>query len=171
MPPGQCAIRVSKSAEAGVRFQPKGTSTSLGLSVFELRRENFLTTEGLVQRQIGEVRSRGIEREANASLMAGLNLVGAVSLYQRVITQGAELERGKRPPSVPESLAPLWLDYTVPDGVLGGLGAGVGARYSGSSFADRENIADATFVGGCSSETACFYGDRSRAMLNVGYTW
>jgi iron complex outermembrane recepter protein len=186
--------------EAGVKFQPEGTRTSLGLSVFELRRENFLTTEGFVQRQLGEVRSRGFELEANASLAQGLNLVGSASYYQLVITRGVELEQGKRPTGVPEFLSSLWLDYTLPDGVLKGLGAGAGVRYVGQSFVDRantlsvpgyvlvdagvhyerehwraalnaSNLLDATYVSSCSSEVACFYGDRRRAMLNVGYSW
>ncbi|MET0403874.1 MAG: TonB-dependent siderophore receptor [Cystobacter sp.] len=187
--------------EAGVKFQPKGTRTALGVSAFELRRENYVTTDAaFTQRQIGEVRSRGFEVDASASLMAGLNLVGALSFYNLVITEGTEEEVGKRPTSVPDMLASLWLDYTVPDGSLKGLGASVGARYTGASFADRpntlsvpdylladvgvhytraqwraalnaSNITDTTYVGGCSSATACFYGDRRRAMLNVGYTW
>ncbi|WNG29274.1 TonB-dependent siderophore receptor [Cystobacter fuscus] len=186
--------------EAGVKFQPEDTRLVLGLSVFELRRENFLTTEGFVQRQIGEVRSRGLEFEANASLAQGLDLVGSASYYQLAITRGVELEQGKRPTGVPEFLSSLWLDYTLPDGVLKGLGAGAGVRYVGQSFVDRantlsvpgyvlvdagvhyerehwraainaSNLLDATYVSSCSSETACFYGDRRRAMLNVGYTW
>ncbi|EPX59390.1 Ferrichrome-iron receptor [Cystobacter fuscus DSM 2262] len=186
--------------EAGVKFQPEDTRLVLGLSVFELRRENFLTTEGFVQRQIGEVRSRGVEFEANASLAQGLDLVGSASYYQLAITQGVELEQGKRPTGVPEFLSSLWLDYTQPDGVLKGLGVGAGVRYVGQSFVDRantlsvpgyvlvdagvhyerehwraalnaSNLLDATYVSSCSSEVACFYGDRRRAMLNVGYTW
>jgi iron complex outermembrane recepter protein len=126
--------------------------------------------------------------------------VGTVSFSDLVITRGAELELGKRPKSVPDVLASLWLDYTVPDGVLEGLGASAGARYSGASFADEantlsvpaflladvgvhytrapwraalnaSNIADTPYVGGCTSASACFYGERRRAMLNVGYSW
>lgn len=186
--------------EAGVKYQPWESPVSLGLSVFELWRENALTADGFVQRQIGEVRSRGVELEANVSLTQGLNLVGSASLYQIAITQGVDLELGKRPPGVPDVLTSLWLDYTLPRGPLKGLGAGVGGRYVGDSFADRantlavpafllmdagvhytikqwraainaSNLLDTTYVSSCSSETACFYGSRRRAMLNVGYSW
>ena len=187
--------------EAGLKFQPVGTRTSVGLSVFELRRRNFLTTDGLFNTlQIGEVRSRGIELEANASLARGLDLIGSASFYRLAITDGADFEQGKVPVGVPSLMASLWLDYTLPEGALKGFGAGAGVRHVGASFADRtnekevpgftlvdagihyeraswraainaSNLLDTTYVSGCSSTTACFYGDRRKAMLNVGYSF
>ncbi|WNG39654.1 TonB-dependent siderophore receptor [Archangium violaceum] len=187
--------------EAGIKFQPDEMKTTLNLSVFELRRENFLTTDGAFnQLQIGEVRSRGLELEANASLMQGLDLIGSASLYQLEIIEGADFEVGKVPVGVPQLLASLWLDYTFQNGLLKGLGAGVGGRHVGASFADRENalevpgftlvdagvhyekgpwraalnasnVLDDTYVSSCSSAAACFYGDRRRATFKVGYTW
>ncbi|OJT26157.1 ligand-gated channel [Archangium sp. Cb G35] len=187
--------------EAGIKFQPDAAKATLNLSAFELRRENFLTTDGAFnQLQIGEVRSRGLELEANASLVQGLNLIGSASLYQLEITQGADFEVGKVPVGVPQLLASLWLDYTLQSGVLQGLGIGAGARHVGASFADRNNtlevpgftlvdagihyqkgpwqaalnasnLLDDTYVSACSSATACFYGDRRRATFKVGYTW
>ncbi|MFE8596368.1 TonB-dependent siderophore receptor [Archangium violaceum] len=187
--------------EAGIKFQPDAVKASFNLSAFELRRENFLTTDGAFnQLQIGEVRSRGLELEANASLVQGLSLIGSASLYQLEITQGTDFEVGKVPVGVPQLLASLWLDYTLQSGVLQGLGVGAGARHVGASFADRgntlevpgftlvdagihyekgpwqaalnaSNLLDNTYVSACSSATACFYGDRRRATFKVGYTW
>ncbi|WP_257463259.1 TonB-dependent siderophore receptor [Archangium lipolyticum] len=187
--------------EAGLKFQPEGRWLSLGLSAFELRRENFLTTDGTFQTlQIGEARSRGLELEANASPLPGLDLIGSASFYRLRVTEGADFEVGKAPVGVPELQGSLWLDYTLQDGVLQGLGAGAGVRYVGASFANRDNslevpgftlvdagihyekaqwraainasnLLDSTYVSSCSSETACFYGDRRRAMFNVGYAW
>lgn len=187
--------------EAGIKFQPDAVKASFNFSAFELRRENFLTTDGAFnQLQIGEVRSRGLELEANASLVQGLSLIGSASLYQLEITQGTDFEVGKVPVGVPQLLASLWLDYTLQSGVLQGLGVGAGARHVGASFADRgntlevpgftlvdagihyekgpwqaalnaSNLLDNTYVSACSSATACFYGDRRRATFKVGYTW
>ncbi len=187
--------------EAGVKYQPVGTRLTLGLSAFELRRQNFLTTDGLFNTlQLGEVRSRGVELEANASLARGLSLVGSASFYRLSITDGADFEQGKVPVATPSLMASLWLDYTLPDGSLKGLGVGAGVRHVGASFADRlnekevpgftlvdagvhyeranwraavnaSNVLDSTYVSSCSSTSACFYGDRRRAMLNVGYSF
>ncbi|NNB84946.1 TonB-dependent siderophore receptor [Corallococcus sp. AB032C] len=187
--------------EAGVKYQPDAFPVLVGLSVFELKRQNFVTTDGSFnQLQIGEVRSRGFEVEANATLMHGLSLIGSASLYSLEITEGADFELGKRPVGVPEVLASLWLDYTFQDGALRGFGAAAGVRGVGSSFADRENtldvpgftlvdasvhfergpwraavnasnLGDKTYVSSCSSATACFYGERRRASATVGYTW
>ncbi|NOK11383.1 TonB-dependent siderophore receptor [Corallococcus exercitus] len=190
-----------QQVEAGVKYQPEAFPVLVGLSLFELKRQNFVTTDGAFnQLQIGEVRSRGFEVEANATLMRGLSLIGSASLYSLEITEGADLELGKRPVGVPEVLASLWLDYTFQDGALRGFGAAAGVRGVGSSYADRENtlevpgftlvdanvhyergpwraainatnLGDKTYVSSCSSATACFYGERRRASATVGYTW
>ena len=46
---------------------------------------------------------------------------------------------GKTPFIVPEVTASGWLDYTVTEGPLRGLGLGAGLRYVGKSWADNEN--------------------------------
>jgi iron complex outermembrane recepter protein len=187
--------------EAGVKYQPDAFPVLVGLSVFELKRQNFVTTDGSFnQLQIGEVRSRGFEAEASATLVRGLSLIGSASVYALEITDGADFEVGKRPVGVPEAMASLWLDYTFQNGALRGLGAAAGVRGVGSSYADRDNtlevpgftlvdvgvhyergpwraavnasnIADKTYVSSCSSASACFYGERRRASATVGYTW
>ncbi|MFP2895176.1 TonB-dependent siderophore receptor [Corallococcus sp. 4LFB] len=190
-----------QQVEAGVKYQPDAFPVLVGLSLFELKRQNFVTTDGAFnQLQIGEVRSRGFEVEANATLIRGLSLIGSASLYALEITEGADLELGKRPVGVPEVLASLWLDYTFQDGALRGFGAAAGVRGVGGSYADRENtlevpgftlvdanvhyergpwraainaanLGDKTYVSSCSSAAACFYGERRRASATVGYTW
>jgi iron complex outermembrane recepter protein len=190
-----------QQVEAGLKFQPDGLESTVGLSVFELRRQNFVTTDGAFnQLQIGEVRSRGVELELITSLLPGLDVLGALSLYGLEITDGADFETGKTPVGSPEFMASLWLDYTFQEGALRGVGAGAGVRSTGRSFADRvntlevpgftlvdlglhyqrshwraavtvSNLLDDEYVSSCSSEAACFYGDQRRAALNVGYTW
>ncbi|SES87224.1 TonB-dependent siderophore receptor [Stigmatella erecta] len=190
-----------QQVEAGLKFQPDGLASTLGLSVFELRRQNFVTTDGAFNPlQIGEVRSRGVELELITSLLPGLDVLGAVSLYDLEITDGADFETGKTPVGSAEFMASLWLDYTFQEGALAGFGAGAGVRATGRSFADRtntlevpgftlvdlglhyqrshwraaltvSNLLDDEYVSSCSSEAACFYGDQRRAALNVGYTF
>jgi iron complex outermembrane receptor protein len=83
---------------------------------------------------------------------------------------------------------------------LTGLGFGAGVRYNGISYADTANslvvpsyvvgdaaihydiknwrfalnvtnIGDKIYVGSCQTPTACFYGDRRRAIASASYKW
>ena len=193
-----------EQVEVGLKYQPVGMRSFVGASVFNLKRQNVLTTDPanvLNQIQTGEVRSRGVEFEANASLLDGLNLVGAYTVYDLETTKDLNPDNlGKVPVGVPETLGALWLDYTVQDGALKGLGVAAGVRFVGRSFADQANtyrvpgytVADAAihyerenwrlalnvsnlfdevYVGSCSSTSACFYGDRRKGTLSVSYRW
>jgi iron complex outermembrane receptor protein len=151
--------------------------------------------------QTGEVRARGVEFEVNANLMEGLNLVGAYTIYDLETTKDLNPANiGLIPTGTPESFGALWLDYTVQDGTFKGLGVGAGIRFVGESYADAANtlsvpgytVADAAihyeydnwrvalnvsnlfdevYVGSCSGETSCFYGDRRKATLSASYKW
>jgi len=94
--------------------------------------------------QIGEVRSRGGEIEAVATLVDGLSVVASYSYSDIETTESTDpAVIGKRPTSVPAELTSGWFDYTHPDGLLAGLGAGGGVRYVGPSFGDLENTLEA----------------------------
>ncbi|MBM6593315.1 TonB-dependent siderophore receptor [Microvirga pudoricolor] len=198
------APETGEQIEAGLKYQPVGMRSFVSASVFNLKRQNVLTTDPaniLNQIQTGEVRSQGIELEANANLLDGLDLVGAYTVYDLETTKDLNVANiGKVPVGVPESFGSLWLNYTVQDGTLKGFGVGAGVRFVGRSFADQANtyrvpgytVADATihyerdnwraalnvsnlfdevYVGSCSSTSACFYGDRRKATVSVSYKW
>jgi iron complex outermembrane receptor protein len=88
----------------------------------------------------------------------------------------------------------------VPQRATGRLRIRRGARYVGESYADQANtlavparglfdtalhyeyqqwraalnvtnVADKTFVSSCDGVTSCFYGERRKAMLSLGYRW
>ncbi|MGO4386098.1 TonB-dependent siderophore receptor [Microvirga sp. 2YAF29] len=190
--------------EVGVKYQPVGMNSFVGVSLFDIKRQNVLTTDPdniLNQVQTGEVRSRGVEFEVNANLMEGLNLIGAYTFYDLETTRDLNPANvGLVPVGVPETFGSLWLDYTVQSGTFQGFGVGAGVRFVGESYADQANtlkvpsytVADAAihyekdnwrvalnvsnlfddvYVGSCSSENACFYGDRRRATLSASYKW
>ena len=151
--------------------------------------------------QTGEVRSRGIELDTTATLTEGLKAVGAFTAYSIDNTKDLNTAIiGKTPVAVPEMLSSLFLDYTIPDGAFRGFGVGAGERYVGASYADQlnqyrvpdywltdaalhyerdgyraalnvQNLFDRTYVGSCSSVSACFYGDRRRITASLSYTW
>lgn len=128
--------------ELGLKYQPTGWNSFATVSLFDLRQQNVATTDPsniLYRIQTGEVRSRGIEFEAVASLAEGLSLHGSVTYQDVEVTRSNGTDLGKRPTQVPEQMASLWADYTVQSGALRGLGLAAGVRYVGPTFGDTLN--------------------------------
>jgi iron complex outermembrane receptor protein len=155
--------------EIGLRYQPPGTNALFSAALFDLTRQNVLTTDPNDSRysiQTGEVRSRGVELEARASLAQGLDLVGAFTYLDAEVTGSNNTvtdnrgivglptrtrpEKGSTPVGVPDILASLWANYTFQPGAsLEGLGVGAGIRYVGASWGDTANtlkVPDYTLV-------------------------
>ncbi|MCR0985180.1 TonB-dependent siderophore receptor [Roseomonas populi] len=156
--------------EVGIRYQPTGTNLLLSAAAFDLLRENVLTTDPVnpgFSVQQGETRSRGLEFEAKATLMAGLSFTANYSYtdvefsktrnttvidlgFFPTRTGGTVALQGKTPWGVPTHLASGWVDYTFQEGNrLAGLGVGGGVRYIGSSWGDDANtfkVPDATLL-------------------------
>ncbi|MEA2868340.1 MAG: iron complex outerrane recepter protein, partial [Bradyrhizobium sp.] len=155
----------------------------------------------LQQIQTGEVTSRGIELEAVANVMPGLKVTGAFTNFHIFISKDLNPALiDTVPTNTPSEIASLWGDYTFQSGQLTGFGFGAGVRYNGVSYADTANtlvvpayvvgdaaihyeiknwrfalnvtnISDKIYVGSCQTPTACFYGDRRRAVASVAYKW
>ncbi|WP_019906719.1 TonB-dependent siderophore receptor [Methylobacterium sp. 77] len=192
--------------EVGAKFQPAGWNTLFTVAAFDLVRENVLTStiqDPFVNVQLGKVRSRGFEASAVATLAEGLNLTASYTIYGLRTIEGAatgDLSVGNVPVGIPENLASLWADYTIPVGDFKGFGFGGGVNYVGRSYADLSNtltvpdyvtfdasvhydyagwraavnvlnIGDRRFVSSCSSPTACFYGTQRKVVASVSYKW
>lgn len=89
--------------EAGLKFQPRGTSAIFTASAYDLRRQNVPvgdpranttpvpggpTIPSNAQIQIGEVRVRGVELEGRGEIAPGLEVILAGSYTDAIITQG-----------------------------------------------------------------------------------
>jgi iron complex outermembrane receptor protein len=190
--------------EVGVKIEPAGFNGHFGAALFDLKRQNVLTTDPLnptESLQTGEVTSRGIELEAVANVTPELKVVGSFTNFHIFVSKDLDPTLiGTVPTNTPSTMASLWGDYTFKTGPLTGFGFGAGVRYNGISYADTANtlvvpayvvgdasihyevknwrfalnvtnIADKTYVGSCSSPTACFYGDRRRAIASASYKW
>jgi iron complex outermembrane recepter protein len=193
-----------QQSEVGVKIQPTGFDGHFGASLFDLKRQNVLTTDpnnALEQVQTGEVTSRGIELEAVANVMPGLKVTGAFTNFHIFVSKDLNPALiDTVPTNTPSEIASLWGDYTIQSGQLTGFGFGAGVRYNGISYADTANslvvpayvvgdaaihyeirnwrfalnvtnITDKTYVASCETSTACFYGDRRRAVVSASYKW
>ncbi|ATN36514.1 TonB-dependent siderophore receptor [Rhizobium sp. ACO-34A] len=128
--------------EVGIKYRPESFDALFTLAFFDLKQSNVPTYISPVeQRQIGEVRVRGIELEGKMALNDRLNLTLAYSYWDgEILEDGISGNAGNRPDRVPEHIASAWLDYTIPgDGIRGDLTLGGGVRYVGQTFGDAEN--------------------------------
>lgn len=135
--------------EVGLKYQPVGWNSFITASAFDLTRQNVVRYGGTGRPddivQTGEIRSRGIELEAVASLDSGFDIRAAYTFLDTKITSPTSINddgtsnQGNTPFGVPKHSASLWANYTVGSGKLEGLGLGAGVRYVGSTWGDDAN--------------------------------
>lgn len=129
--------------EGGLKYQPND-DLLVTFSAFDIRRENYITTDNsFIQSQVGEILSRGLEFEAQAEVVDGLDVIAAYTwLPEFNIEESTDpIELGKREPIVPEHMAALWAHYQFQRGQFEGFGFGGGVRYTGETFGDSANTA------------------------------
>ncbi|SFD78233.1 TonB-dependent siderophore receptor [Roseivivax sediminis] len=134
-----------RQVEVGVKWQPNASSL-VTLSAFDLRRENvsqaFVNGGTFDSRTLGEVRSRGVELEADWQATEALRLSAAYTNLDVEITEFEDDRsfEGNTPQSVVEQFGSLQMAYTplaAPE-----LELRLGARYRGDSHADNANTLD-----------------------------
>lgn len=136
-----------KQVEVGIKYQPPGQDSFVTLAAFDLRRQNVSTIDPDDERynvQTGETRSRGIELEGVLQLTRQMRVAAAYSYNDIVVTKdnassSGYTVQGKGLFKAPAHMASLWVDHRFDDGVLQGLGVGLGARYTGSAWGDALN--------------------------------
>ncbi|WP_374978873.1 TonB-dependent siderophore receptor [Pseudomonas solani] len=151
-----------KQYEVGIKFQPEGARSFVSLALFDITKQNVVSSNPnnpSERRQVGEVRSKGLEIEALANLADGLDLTASYSRTNARIQKSVNAwEEGARLQFVPREQAGLWLDYTLQGGPLAGFGVGGGARYIGATSFTGQN----PFFG--------LYGPRVMEVETGGYT-
>lgn len=130
--------------EVGFKYRPDNSNALFTLALFDLTQTNVpKNVTPTTQRQIGEVNVRGLEFEGKLAMSDRLNLIATYSYWDaEIVDDGMGTNEGNRPSLVPEQLASLWADYTIPgNATFGDLTLGLGARYVGSSYSDDANTA------------------------------
>lgn len=192
-----------REIEVGVKVEPPGTNSRVTLALFDLKRQNVVYSDPLtfVRRQVGEEHVRGVELEGVAELAAGLSLTAAYTYTDSEFSKHADPTRiGNEMVMTPKHMASAWLDYTVQEGSLAGLGLGGGVRYVGESWGDEDNsirnpdytlvdaalryqwdavglalnasnLLDNEYVQCNSGAEACYYGFGRSVTLTASVTW
>lgn len=129
--------------EFGIKYQPPGSKSMVAASFFDLTQRNALTPDPRninFSVQTGAIRSRGIELEGKAELIRNLDVVASYTLNDVTVTQSNNpLEKDNTPIVTPRHMASAWVNYTLSDSALRGLGMGVGVRYVGKTYVDVAN--------------------------------
>ncbi|HAT1680125.1 TPA: TonB-dependent siderophore receptor [Klebsiella oxytoca] len=130
-----------KQVEVGVKYQPDPNAL-ITLALYDLTQSNVATYNSAAGRfeNSGKVRSKGVEAEAHATLFENLNLIASYT-YTDAETVNTTVvgTEGKTPARIPTHMASAFTSYTLPDGALKSLTAGVGVRYIGTSYGDAKN--------------------------------
>lgn len=130
-----------KQLEVGVKYQPTPTAL-MTLAMYDLTQSNVATWNSAAgwYENSGKVRSKGVEAEAHATFFDNLNLIASYTWTdaETVNTTVAGTE-GKTPARIPTHMASAFTSYTLPNGALKSLTAGVGVRYIGTSYGDAKN--------------------------------
>ncbi len=127
--------------EAGVKFQPVGYDAFIQASAFDLTQNNVTTPDPNhfgYSIQTGQIRSRGVEVEARATIAKSLDLIAAYSTMDVEVTRANDASLGHRPVGAPAQIASGWAYYTFHDGWLAGLGFGGGVRYIGNTLGQAD---------------------------------
>jgi iron complex outermembrane receptor protein len=131
----------SKQWEAGVKYDAANLGPDVKLfataAVFRIEQSNVLTTDPAnvnFQVQTGEVVSKGYELEAVTRIHEKLSINASYSYTDATITRSNVVaELGARLAAQPKHKASLFVDYTISEGALAGLGGGAGVRYLSNS--------------------------------------
>ncbi|WP_213774028.1 TonB-dependent siderophore receptor [Bradyrhizobium sp. dw_78] len=138
--------------EGGIKYQPAGSRSFVTAAVFDLTEQNVATTDPNHQNfsiATGEIRSRGLELEGHSNLTDNIELIGAYTYNDALVTQSTTTNLGKVPTGIPKNMASLWGTYRFTTGALTGLQLGAGVRYVGSSWGTTTNtfeVPDYTLV-------------------------
>ncbi|WEK03658.1 MAG: TonB-dependent siderophore receptor [Candidatus Devosia phytovorans] len=133
--------------EVGVKYQPEAFPGLFTASVFDLTKTNITRTNPLTMlpETIGEVRVRGVDLEAKAEVLENVTVTAAYAyLMSEIVENGTLGNEGNQLARVPNHLASLWVDYTLPEiGSLNEMTFGLGARYTGAYYFGDENTTEA----------------------------
>jgi len=125
--------------EGGFKLARADGSLTGMLTVFELTRANVATADAVLPNVYvitGEQRTRGLEVEAAWRPAAGVELTGAFTHLNAVVTADNRLRVGSRLGSIPRNIVNLWGRYTVQNGALANLGAGLGLHHESGRMAN-----------------------------------
>ena len=119
-----------KAYEAGVKFQFFENRLRAKVAGFNIKKRNVLTADPLngflFSVATGEQRSQGIEFDVAGRLLPGWDIIANYTYVDARVTQDLLFLEGSRVSNAPLHQGSLWTTYFLQEGLLKGLGAGLG---------------------------------------------
>lgn len=137
----------AKEVEAGVKYQMPNSKTLLTAAMYQLDERDEVTYDYTIfhKRQVGKIRSKGIELEAHSEITKNIDLIATYSYGNSKYTKTSITTLKDKPVERnPSHQASLWADYKFTYGPFDGLSSGFGVRYIGTTNAyDVLTVTDA----------------------------
>lgn len=127
--------------ETGVKYQPRDGRGLYTLSLFHIDQENLAIREPqtTIYVPVGEIRSRGVELEAQTLLTDRFRVQGSYTYTDIEYSKAEPGIEGNRVNQAPRNQATAWGHYRFDQGPMAGFDLGAGVRYTEGIQADREN--------------------------------
>lgn len=127
----------SEQYEAGVKYQPAGTSDLYSIALYDLTQKDVgnRVIQGSYYVPAGKVHSQGIEVEAHNQLTPRLSTIASATLSHVRFKDSTDGNEGHTPYVTPNAMANAWANYKFDYGIS----TGAGVRYIGKQWADNEN--------------------------------
>ena len=148
---GAIAPLVGQQVEAGTKLSLFNDRLLLSAAAYQIEQKNRLFTDadlpGVVF-QIGKVRSRGIEVEANGEILPGWRINGGYAYNKNVLLEDtqAQFEGISFVPVVPEHMVKAFTNYAPTDGMLKGLSLGGGVTWFSDTAGGNPSYVNAAGV-------------------------
>ncbi|MGO0792289.1 TonB-dependent siderophore receptor [Herbaspirillum seropedicae] len=130
----------SRAAEAGLKFQSEDKRSGATLAVFDITKQNVLTTDPANPNfsiAAGEVRSKGVELDANARLGHHWRVTANLAYTDAYVSRDNTLPVGSRLVNIPRSSASLLAVFEDADARGAPYGVGGGLNYVGRRTGDQ----------------------------------
>ncbi len=157
--------------ETGLKYELPEHNLSVTAALFHITKENVLTADPVdsnFQIAAGEVRSRGFDLSVAGNITPQWRVIGGYAYVDAEVTKStsATLPVGSRLANVPRHSFNLLDTYEFDNGVLDGLGVGVGVKYvgarKGSTSSTAFDMNDYTVV-----DLLAYYPLTDRIRLNL----
>lgn len=141
----------STQIEAGLKFDARGLPQGVRLfataALFRIEQDNLVNVQSgatpMFGRQLGEVEAKGLELEVVTRIHDQWSINASYSYTDTAVVRDAGgFATGDPLPTMPKHKLTTFVDYTIQEGALGGLGFGLGGRYlseSAGSLVDQWN--------------------------------
>lgn len=125
--------------EAGLKFQPPGSSDLYSIAIFDLTQKDVATRDPNIGTATflpaGKVHSQGVELEARNQLTPRLSTIAGYTWNRLRFADSKDGTDNNTPQLTPDQMASLWAHYQFNFGIS----AGAGVRYIGKQWADDAN--------------------------------